>query len=608
MSFNIVAGSGQGGGVFAKTGGDPTNVSGSLLGNPGAGGFPGVNASTIKEARNNRGSNEKIPYARLVPMHTYPDKDSLKPLPNSHGSDLRLCDHKTLKAEYEDLKSGELAWVRSYRALAKDSRGNEHSHRYDEKIMQLGVGPDRFQRLASTTWVERLFVATMGSNVIDLDDAYIYNGASDDYFIKFYQEQLKAVDLTGATLSNSEDVARRLRVENRKGAYSVEGSMDIDLGKEPVKCGIRGASPSIFLHGWMMDDREVKISKEKDPTSSRYSPFTANQEPPELFYEMPRNMGDILAFTRLYEIMDKRGFFKWTPDGLTLSKLASPTGDDMATEELDMRSGALYNVAVAGNSVATTWSGDDRMLSMPGDAVYVLIVCDVVSYTEADTNKENTGIIDLYKKAVKAYVENPTQTTLDEIGKSFQPMAAAAAAEEAAARDRPKCLMTNFRLRRMTSSYLASESSVFGNKRCGLKIGTLGDDGPLLVQKIIGGWKIGTVLDNSASRQQGPSMNVRSTPSSFAISVNVAIQWVSGDDLFRKYDTEEPVKGRGEFVDKRILNPTLKQMFAFKSDERVPEKKAPSGASSASEILPDPRIESEVASLDASAAKGAPAL
>lgn len=572
MSFNIVAGSGQGGGVFAKTGGDPTNVSGSLLGNPGATGFPGVNASTIKEARNNRGSNEKIPYARLVPMHTYPDKDSLKPLPNSHGSDLRLCDHKTLKAEYEDLKSGELAWVRSYRALAKDSGGNAHSHRYDEKIMQLGVGPDRFQRLASTTWVERLFVATMGSDVIDLDDAYIYNGASDDYFIQFYQEQLKAVDLTGATLSKSEDVARTLRDENRKGAYIVDGSMDIDLDEGPVKCGIRGASPSIFLHGWMMDDREVKISKVKDPTSSRYSPFTANQEPPDLFYEMPRNMGDILAFTRLYEIMDKRGFFKWTPDGLTLSKLASPTGDDMATEELDMRSGALYNVAVAGNSVATTWSGDDRMLSMPGDAVYVLIVCDVVSYTEADTNGKD-GIIDLYKEAVKAYVENPTQETLDEIGKSFKPMKAAEAAK---LEGRPKCLMTNFRLRRMTSSYLASEGSVFGNRRCGLKIGTLGDDGPLLVQKIIGGWKIGTVLDNSASRQQGPSMNVRSTPSSFAISVNVAIQWVSGDDLFRTYDTEEPVKGRGEFVDKKILDSKLKQIFEFKSDKRVaapPEEK-----------------------------------
>ena len=71
-------------------------------------------------------------------------------------------------------------------------------------------------------------------------------------------------------------------------------------------------------------------------------------------------------------------------------------------------------------------------------------------------------------------------------------------------------------------------------------------------------------------------MNVRSTPSSFAISVNVAIQWVSGDDLFRTYDTEEPVKGRGEFVDKRILDSKLKQIFEFKSDERVaatPEEK-----------------------------------
>ena len=114
--------------------------------------------------------------------------------------------------------------------------------------------------------VKRLFVATMGSNVIDLDTQKIYDGTSDDYFIKFYQEQLEGIDLTEATLSKSEDVAYRLREKNSKGAYIVDGSMDIDIDEGPPECGIRGASPSIFLHGWMMDDREVKISKVKDPT------------------------------------------------------------------------------------------------------------------------------------------------------------------------------------------------------------------------------------------------------------------------------------------------------------------------------------------------------
>ena len=55
------------------------------------------------------------------------------------------------------------------------------------------------------------------------------------------------------------------------------------------------------------------------------------------------------------------------------------------------------------------------------------------------------------------------------------------------------------------------------------------------------------MLDNAASRAGAPSMGVRTAPSSYAISVNVNVQWVSSDELFRRYDGRNVgLVGRGE--------------------------------------------------------------
>jgi hypothetical protein len=54
----------------------PTNVGGSLA-TPGASSFPGPRAPPISEARNDRGTNITIPYARVVPnLLTYDPPDS----------------------------------------------------------------------------------------------------------------------------------------------------------------------------------------------------------------------------------------------------------------------------------------------------------------------------------------------------------------------------------------------------------------------------------------------------------------------------------------------------------------------------------------------------
>ena len=135
-----------------------------------------------------------------------------------------------------------------------------------------------------------------------------------------------------------------------------------------------------------MSDALVRSAEDKQKQKT-VTLHTATDSPPNQFTELPRNYADKLAFTALYSHMRRRGFMSWTPDGLTLSKLASPADDAMASEELDMRSGQLFNVAVAGNSIATTWTGDPEMPSMPGDAVYVLIVADIITDAEAGASE-----------------------------------------------------------------------------------------------------------------------------------------------------------------------------------------------------------------------------
>ena len=48
---------------------------------------------------------------------------------------------------------------------------------------------------------------------------------------------------------------------------------------------------------------------------------------------------------------------------------------------------------------------------------------------------------------------------------------------------------------------------------------------------IIGGWCVGTVLDNAASRST-IGHQVRNAPASMALSVNVNVEWWSGADLY----------------------------------------------------------------------------
>ncbi len=618
---------GKGGGVFASTGGSPVGVSDQLLAPPGSTGFPTPSTGPVKEARNNRNSNEKVPYARLVPVRPseqMKEGGAFAPLPASHGIQTALVDH-VITTEYQDLKPGELAWVRGgyIRKL-----GSAESVARGPSILDFGMGPDRFQRLASTTWVERASVHLFGADVVDLRNLKLVEPDAtrkeelrsrqiDEYADKLGDSVVTHVtDVPYILAKEYADTKRNVRPVNSEQVLET-GTLsyaDEDGEVGAFRCGINTTTTSPFLHGFMMDDSFKKVTIVRKADEAERSLHSVADEPPDFFHEFARNYGDNVAFAALFRELRLRGFFSWSPDGLLLSKLASPADDQMATEELDTRSGQLFNVAVAGNSIATTWTGDPEMPNMPGDGVYMLLVADVETVTGGKDSPEPASATpvaprdeshtDLAKKFVEAVKLNDgpqidaTRTaatknfiknrdlTKEEMKAEYENIAKLSQQVRRNEAGVTSCHMTNFRWRRATSSYLANNSAVKVDSkhcRCNLGLGIKGNT--VFGQYIVGAWRIGTVLDNAASRAGAPSMGVRTAPSSYAISVNVHVQWVSGDDLFRKYDgrrcTGISLVGRGE-------HETAEEVPAHQyADEVVkPAVAAPAAAAAAAAASP----------------------
>ena len=154
------------GGTLARNGGNPTQASGSFT-SVGTSNTPGqqIGAGSVAFARNNRGSNIRIPYAACP--HARPRRRQCL---------RRLCPRfKRIDVmEYDGLEPGELALILGRRLMggfagtAGSSRladGNTNDFAYYDNAMVsasahamgMGHGVDRMQRLAFTGWVESFF-------------------------------------------------------------------------------------------------------------------------------------------------------------------------------------------------------------------------------------------------------------------------------------------------------------------------------------------------------------------------------------------------------------------------------------------------------------------
>ena len=120
----------------------------------GAGGFssPAAAASnptsiatpSIAFARNDRGSNVTVPYARLVPM-----KGAAV-----HKDESLVTMGERIESEYSELSDGELAYVLGKDKMLRSDNSGLHAPTRTERLMDVGRGVNRAQRLASQKYME----------------------------------------------------------------------------------------------------------------------------------------------------------------------------------------------------------------------------------------------------------------------------------------------------------------------------------------------------------------------------------------------------------------------------------------------------------------------
>jgi hypothetical protein len=389
-------------------------------------------------ARQNRGSNVRIPYARIAPMH---DKMKLAvPDPAYADYDGRAT---KLAREYDGLETAELAWImaKQFRPPARKNTGhgnmfaNVQTHGFAHNVPDAttlarelqypsrgdltspdgtrlgdgsngalatksglgfdgalsvqgqvlshgGFGPDRLQRMASTDWVMAYAEQCLAEQTISLHSTAICNYA----------------DGTNAFLDS--DIAFWSALRLRPGLSdpgTVPGD-DCVLGGATLLCApdlayalqqVESSSAAMQVQVPMMQGLNVmemgpfltSYGRSTDPINCEM-PFPNGEYTkkinPKLPFEVPRHLGSSLAQQALACELKKIGLLNWVPDGICLSKLENGP-DPYADAEYDARSGQLFNIGVQGPCITKTWStGRSDMEVLPGDKLFILVVADVM--------------------------------------------------------------------------------------------------------------------------------------------------------------------------------------------------------------------------------------
>ena len=342
-----------------------------------------------------------------MPLHSREARDEVLTKGGMNPKDSRtvLVDGRPA-LEYDGLHLGELAWIlgRRFKAVAPGAGGaggepykrkadgtieldpttgrpvpnparnglNEMSTstRYAHQAnLGMGTGVDRMQRLASQPWVESMIMTKLGTTIVDL---HAIRPASD-YATMMDSSLFELKDLlSGSTALHVNDVTRM-----------AQARAQIAPGKRvnEQKQGILLLETGPFLRGMQFNTDAVQV-----PEPSINDPHTYSAGVLGRTYAMPRNAGDNCAFAALNTELRRRNIFDWTPDGIVLSKLESPTDEPMKSTELDAREAQLFNVAVQGPAISTTWTSDIRdhkLQCQPMDRVFICLVADL-SFGEKD--------------------------------------------------------------------------------------------------------------------------------------------------------------------------------------------------------------------------------
>tara|TARA_B100001109_G_scaffold73221_2_gene59853 strand:+ start:196 stop:2076 length:1881 start_codon:yes stop_codon:yes gene_type:complete len=284
--------------------------------------------------------------------------------------------------EYDGLHGGELAWVLGRRFKGVDNAGPGalnasggvdldvgNPGRYAHMAHSgLGSGVDRMQRLASTGWMESMTGMHLGGMEIALHRIVLgsdYQRKTDGLMGMFgkYVRGGNAVycpDPVAALVESAGPGGQGLLEQKQVEAMS---------GKERIS-GVNVFEEGPFLRGIQVntDDVSLRIPELKD-FNEKYKTGS-----------MPRNLGDMCVFSAIESELRRRNFMDWSPDGIVLSKLESPTDQPLSSAELDAQQAQLFNVAVQGPAITTAWTSDVRdhkLECQPMDKVFICLVADL---------------------------------------------------------------------------------------------------------------------------------------------------------------------------------------------------------------------------------------
>eukprot|EP00966_Prymnesium_polylepis_P308781 7135342-Prymnesium_polylepis.1 len=173
--------------------------------------------------------------------------------------------------------------------------------------------------------------------------------------------------LAGSTALHCVDLSRKLVAANRT---------DVNMAKTLTTMGQFGQGVFVlelgpFLRGMTTGFDSISVKAIKG--------FTPGMD-------VPRNLGDNCVFAAIEAEIRRRNLMDWTPDGVVLSKLESPTDEPHKSIEMDARSAQLFNVAVQGPAISTSWTSDVRDYKLecqPMDRVFICLVADLAWNVDA---------------------------------------------------------------------------------------------------------------------------------------------------------------------------------------------------------------------------------
>lgn len=355
-------------------------------------------------------------HARQHP-HERSDASDYDPLPGGVKDKRLIMVNGKPAMEYDGLVNAELAWILGRRFKNFNSTGQpgtvgppgnntldelSETQRYAHQAYAgLGSGVDRMQRLASTAWIENMVKTALGTVRIDLHEIVLgtpYQGGMDSLIHDWSNF------LFGTATMCADPLAQRLAADiAARGGLPVAADTS-HIGHELSKLrreklsGVLFLEKGPFLRGFQVDTEAIDMSAFKGH---------------EGHGRCSRNIGDACVMSAIELEIRRRNLMDWTPDGIILSKLESPTDEPHKSIEMDARSAQLFNVAVQGPAISTTWTSDVRDFKLecqPMDKVFICLVADV-SWTLCDATAkygEIQGLRNVAKDRWGEYIDAKT--------------------------------------------------------------------------------------------------------------------------------------------------------------------------------------------------------